>query len=231
MSRNPSLPAHSSDSSSSTSQKGCGAAATRRHVSRTPRGWRIAAATLCLLLLAAMPARADFFITPFAAIKFAGDATIVDLDSGASNVKFTLGGMAGVLSDGLFGVEADVAYVPRFFERSTSALVTRSHVLTIMGNVMVAVPRSVTGYSLRPFVSGGAGLMHVNIDDVLEIVPVDSNLFGINAGGGAVGQLTPNLDVRFELRWFKSVTSGSEQPLRPGPPLTFWRIAVGLTIR
>jgi hypothetical protein len=184
-----------------------------------------------VVLLTAPPARADFFVTPFAALKFAGDATIVDLDSGASNVKFTFGGMAGVLSDGLFGVEADVAYVPRFFERSTGALVTRSHVLTIMGNVMVAAPRRLTGYSLRPFVSGGAGLMHVNIDDVLEVLPVDSNLFGVNAGGGAVGQLTPNLDVRFELRWFKSVTSGSERQLRPGPPLTFWRAAVGLTIR
>jgi hypothetical protein len=196
------------------------------------RRWRhIAALTIGLSLSTATPARADFFVTPFAAIKFAGDATIVDLDSGASNAKFTLGGMAGVLSDGLFGVEADVAYVPRFFERSTGALVTRSHVLTIMGNVIVAAPRRLTGYSLRPFVSGGAGLMHVNIDDVLAVLPVDSNLFGVNAGGGAVGQLTADLDVRFELRWFKSVTSGSERQLRPGPPLTFWRAAIGLTIR
>jgi hypothetical protein len=139
--------------------------------------------------------------------------------------------MTGVLSDGLLGVEADVGYVPRFFERSTGTIVLRSHVLTVMGNVMVALPRSVSGYSLRPFVSGGAGLMHVNINDVLEVVDVDTNLFGINVGGGAVGPLSNALDVRFDLRWFKSVTSGSEQPLRPGPPLAFWRLAVGLTIR
>lgn len=183
------------------------------------------------LLAGSVPARADFFVTPFAAIKFAGDATIGDLDSGASNTKFTLGGMTGVLSDGLLGVEADVGYVPRFFERSTGTIVLRSHVLTVMGNVMVALPRSVSGYSLRPFVSGGAGLMHVNINDVLEVVDVDTNLFGINVGGGAVGPLSNALDVRFDLRWFKSVTSGSEQPLRPGPPLAFWRLAVGLTIR
>jgi hypothetical protein len=73
--------------------------------------------------------------------------------------------------------------------------------------------------------------MHVNINDVLEVVDVDTNLFGINVGGGAVGPLSNALDVRFDLRWFKSVTSGSEQPLRPGPPLAFWRLAVGLTIR
>ena len=121
--------------------------------------------------------------------------------------------------------------VPRFFERSAGTIVLRSHVFTAMGNVMVAVPRSVTGYSLRPFVSGGAGLMHVGISDVLEIVAVDTNLFGLNVGGGAVGPLSNVLDVRFDLRWFKSVTSGGERPLRPGAPLAFWRFAVGLSIR
>ena len=177
------------------------------------------------------PARADFFVIPFAAIKFAGEATIADPDFGAGNAKFTLGGMAGVLSDGLFGVEADVSYVPRFFEQSAGTLVVRSHVYTMMGNVMVAVPRSVTGYSLRPLVSAGAGLLHVGISDIAEVVSVNTNMFGINVGGGALGPISRALDVRFDLRWFKSVTSGSERPLRPGAPLSFWRLAVGLSIR
>jgi hypothetical protein len=189
------------------------------------------AAFLTILFAAAAPARADFFFTPFAAVKFAGDASIIDLESGASNAKFALGGMAGFLSDGLFGVEADVTYVPRFFERSSSSLVARSHVLTFMGNVMVAAPRSVTQYSLRPFVSGGAGLMSINIDDVANAIPIDSNLFGVNVGGGAMGPLSNSLDVRFELRWFKSVTAGDAMPLLPRSALSFWRAAVGLTIR
>lgn len=186
---------------------------------------------MVLSLFASVPAHADFFITPFAGIKFAGDARFIDLDSGASNTKFTLGGIAGVLGSGMLGVEADVAYVPRFFERSSGTLAVRSHVFTVMGNVIVAVPSTITGYSLRPFVSGGAGLMHVNIDDVLDVLPVNSNLFGINIGGGAVGPLTNVIDVRLELRWFKSVTSGNETPLLPGSALSFWRAAVGLTIR
>jgi hypothetical protein len=190
----------------------------------------LVAGFLVTLLLAA-PARADFFVTPFAGIKFAGHASIVELDFGASNTKFTLGGMAGVLTEGMFGVEADVAYVPRFFERSSGTLVVRSHVFTVMGNVIVAVPRSITGYSLRPFVSGGAGLMHVNIDDVLDVLPVNSNLFGINVGGGVTGPLTAVMDVRLELRWFKSLTSGNETPLLPATALSFWRAAVGITIR
>jgi hypothetical protein len=190
----------------------------------------IVAGFLVSLLVPAV-AQADFFVTPFAGVKFAGNASIVELDFGASNTKFTLGGMAGVLGDGIFGVEADVAYVPRFFERSSGTLVTRSHVFTLMGNVIVAVPRTITGYSLRPFISGGAGLMQVRIDDVLDILPVNSQLFGINVGGGALGPLTNLVDVRLELRWFRSVTSGSETPVFPGTALSFWRAAVGLTIR
>ena len=192
---------------------------------------RVVASALVLSLFASAPAYADIFITPFAGIKFAGDASIVELDFGASNTKFTLGGMIGVLGDGIFGLEADVAYVPRFFERSAGTLVRRSHVLTAMGNVIVAVPRTITGYSLRPFVSGGAGLMQVNIDDVIDVLPVDSNLFGINVGGGAMAPLTAMIDVRFELRWFKSVTTGNETPLLPRSALSFWRAAVGITIR
>lgn len=188
---------------------------------------------LALLAWVAMPssAHADFFVTPFAGIKFAGDARLVDLEQGASNAKFTIGGMVGVLSDGLFGVEADVAYVPRFFERSAGSLVARSHVFTTMGNVMVAVPRAITGYSLRPYVSGGAGWMHVNIDDVAGILPIDRNLFGVNVGGGALGPLTPALDVRFDVRWFRSVTLANDTPRDEGSALSFWRLAVGLSIR
>lgn len=184
-----------------------------------------------LLLVSPAPARADFFLTPFAGVKFSGDSRLVDLDQGASNAKFTIGAMTGVLGDGIFGVEADVAYVPRFFERSTGTLVARSHVLTMMGNVMVAVPRSVSGYSLRPFVSGGAGWMKVNIADVARILPVDTNLFGVNVGAGAVGPLNPMLDVRFDIRWFKSMSFAEETPRSPGPALSFWRAAVGISIR
>jgi hypothetical protein len=194
---------------------------------------RRAVITACVagLLFSASPAHADFFLTPFAAIKFAGDAGVADLDRGAGNTKFALGGMAGFLGDGLFGVEADVTYVPRFFERSSGLLVARSHVFTVMGNVMLATPRSVSQYSLRPFVSGGGGLMSINIDDVVNAIPVDSNLFGVNVGGGAMGPLNNSLDVRFELRWFKSVTRGDTTPLLPRSALSFWRAAIGLTIR
>lgn len=121
------------------------------------------------IAMAAWPAiaSADWFLTPFAGLKFAGESRIVDLDQGASNTKFTLGGIVGMTSDGLLGVETDVGYSPRFFERSSGMLIARSHVLTVMGNIVLTTPQELTGDSLRPFVSGGAGLLHDEIHDIL----------------------------------------------------------------
>lgn len=199
------------------------------------RATRYAAArTLALLLLlvgAPAPASAQWFLTPFIGAKFAGETVLFDFDEGASNTKVTFGGIVGRIDDGIFGIEADVGYTPRFFERSSGLLVARSHVLTVMGNVVISMPREVTGDSLRPFFSGGAGLMRIGIDDAADVLPVSSNLFAINLGGGATGRLTDLTSVRFELRYFKSSTNESEDVVRPGTSLSFWRAAVGLTLR
>jgi opacity protein-like surface antigen len=188
------------------------------------------ALALALVLATPAAASADWFITPFIGLKFAGDTNLVDLESGASNTKLTLGAIVGWIDPGLLGFEADVGYSPRFFERSSGALVARSHVITVMGNFVLSVPQEITGDSLRPFVSGGAGWMRIGIDDVAGLLPVKSNLFGINVGGGATGRLTDVSSLRFELRYFKSITN-DEEAVREGTSLSFWRVGVGLTLR
>lgn len=190
--------------------------------------------TIAVALSMASPASAsaEWFVTPFIGFKFAGDTNFVDLEQGASNTKLTIGASAGFVGPGILGVEADLGYSPRFFERSSGSLVASSQVLTLMGNLVVTAPRTLTGYSLRPFVSGGGGLMHVGIDDVAGIIPVDSNVFAIDVGGGAVGDLTNRTSVRFDLRYFRSVSQAEEDNVGFGNTrLSFWRAAVGLTIR
>ena len=195
--------------------------------------WTIVVAVVALVTAAsATPASAEWFITPFIGVKFAGDTNFPDLEQGAGSTKLTLGAAAGVVGEGLFGVETELGYSPRFFERSNGSLIARSNVLTLMGNVIITAPRALTGYSLRPFVSGGGGLIHVGIQDVADILSVSENLFGINVGGGAVGVLTPRTSVRFDLRFFKSVTNGdAEHVVVAGPGISFWRASVGLAIR
>lgn len=191
------------------------------------------AAIVCLAFIGnPAPANAEWFITPFIGVKFAGNTNFPDLEQGAGNTKLTLGGAAGIVSEGLFGAETELGYSPRFFERANGNLIARSNVLTLMGNVIITAPRALTGYSLRPFVSGGGGLIHVGIQDVANILSVSENLFGVNVGGGAVGVLTPRTSVRFDLRFFKSVTKGdTTNVVVAGPGISFWRASVGLAIR
>jgi opacity protein-like surface antigen len=191
-----------------------------------------ARSALALALVLVTPGRsaADWFVTPFIGLKFAGDTTLADLDSGASNTKFSLGAVTGWVDASVLGVEAEFGYSPRFFERSSGNLVASSHVITIMGNVVLSVPQAITGDSLRPFISGGAGLMRIGIDDAAGLLPVKSNLFGFNVGGGATGRLTDISSLRFELRYFQSLTD-AEEAVREGTSLSFWRAGVGLMLR
>ena len=61
-------------------------------------------------------------------LKFAGDTKFVDLDKARATPSSPTAAAAGLLDEGLFGVEADFGYSPRFFERSSGSLVARSNV-------------------------------------------------------------------------------------------------------
>jgi hypothetical protein len=184
------------------------------------------------LLATAAPASADWLVTPFLGVKFAVDTNFVDPDQGAGNSRVIVGAAGGYIGTGILGIEADVAYYPRFFERSSGSLVTSSNVFTVMGNVIVTVPRDWTGYALRPYVTGGAGYMHIAIASAANVFTFDADRFAFNVGGGAVGGLTARTDVRFDVRFFKSATSEEEAVVGFGPTsLRFWRATVGITIR
>lgn len=178
-------------------------------------------------------AEAGWIITPFIGLKFAGKTNFVDLEKGAGETKVTLGGSVGLLSDGVFGLEADFGYSPRFFQGAGSTgLVTRSNVTTFMGNVIVAAPLRVTRESLRPYAVGGLGLMHAGIDDVLHVFKVNSNLLGLVVGGGAIGPLTNTASLRFDLRYFKNLSKADGPLLGFGATqLSFWRATAGVTLR
>ena len=90
------------------------------------------------------PASADTFVTPFVGATFGGDAP-----SSQPAYGVALGGMAF----GIFGVEGEFGYVPNFFNHGT--LVTSSHVMTLMANVLVGAPAG----PIRPYATVGAGMI------------------------------------------------------------------------
>src|SRR4051812_13597386 len=116
-----------------------------------------------VLALGPAVAHADWQLKPFGGITFGGSTTFVDLDHQAGNAKLNLG-VSGLWLGNVFGVEGDVATTAGFFSGSSNSLdrlILRSHVATVTGNVVVALPRRMAQYSLRPYAVAGFGMLHV----------------------------------------------------------------------
>jgi hypothetical protein len=190
---------------------------------------------LALLLLVAAPsvAHADWIVAPFVGTTF-GASTNILLITQAGNKKFNFGASFGVLSDGVFGLEASASHVPRFFETNSGTnLVLNSGITTLEGSVIVAVPQAITGYSLRPYLVSGVGLMHASSRDISLFNSFDSNLLALNVGGGAIGMLSDRSGVRFEVRNFRNLKPDSSTTTLSGNSvrISFWRATVGVLFR
>ena len=181
----------------------------------------------------ATDAGADFLITPFVGSVFGGNTTLLDLDIGAASSKhWTFGASAAWQTDQIFGIEADFATVPGFFQNDDSGtgLVTGSRVTTVTGNVVAAFPLSVTRESLRPYAIGGLGLIHASADDLLGLNE-SGDWWGLQLGGGAVGMLTDRAGVRFDLRHSRTLSRDTTLRGERTSKLSFWRFTVGVTLR
>jgi hypothetical protein len=191
---------------------------------------------LLFTLVAPVHVSADWLITPFVGIKFGGAgcpcpnipfAVLVDPEDAAGLRKFTYGGSFGLLTDGILGIDADFAHIPGYFNREGAPnTVDTSTVITLTGNVVLAVPASVSRDGLRPYLVGGGGWMRVSRAGFVRILNPTSNRVALNIGGGALGRLSNRSSVRFELRRFTDI----------GAPdtdlgLSFWRATVGVAFR
>ena len=191
-------------------------------------------AVLAWLIPASAHAQADVFLIPFIGAKFAGHTNIVDPESPlqpAGATKTTFGVSAAILGDGLIGIEGDLDHTPHFFERRVGRLISQSNVTTVTGNVVFAVPRAITRDSLRPYLVGGVGLMHAHVQTIGNVFNTNSNLLGLDAGGGAIGLLSPRAGIRFELRHFKNLSKDDAAVTFGSTRLSFWRLTAGLVLR
>lgn len=194
------------------------------------RAWCLA---LLLLLMPAAPARADWLLTPFVGTTLGGSTNLLTFGRTPGDKKFTFGSSFGWLSDSLLGFEGSVAHTPHFFESGSGSLVLASGVSTLTGSVIVAVPQAITGYSLRPYLLGGLGLLHVTRRDAIQFETLDSNLLALNLGGGAIGMLNNRTGLQFEVRHFRNVSPGDSSTTTSGEStrISFWRLSVGVVIR
>lgn len=181
-----------------------------------------------------LPARAsaEFQIKPFFGGVFGGQTTFFDLDDAAGKAHLVVGGN-GVYLGELVGIEADFGRTPAFFRSGDRHLVLAGSVTTLTGNIVIAMPRRMTQYSLRPYVVGGGGFMHTHIQDSLEVLPVTSTLATMDVGAGATGFLTDRFGVDWQLRYFRSLRGSDEQRGASfgAEQLSFWRATMALAFR
>jgi opacity protein-like surface antigen len=183
--------------------------------------------------LAAAPvfAQTGWLLTPFLGMKFGGTSAIVDLDVAASSRKTTFGVSASLMRDGIFGVEAEFAYVPGYFEDSRQHNVTSSSVLDLSGNLIAALPPNVTGGGLRPYTVIGIGVIHAEASDVLDIFRIRRSVPAVTLGAGAIGLVTNSLGVRFDIRYLRSLANDSPNVVAIGKEISYWRTSVGIVRR
>jgi hypothetical protein len=188
------------------------------------------------ILIAGMPASAaaDWQVAPFLGLTFQGETTLLDPESAVDKSDWSYGVAATLVGAGPLGIEGLLLYTPGFFQQDNPPPnrpdVISSHTLALMGNLVLTTPRKWTEYGLRPFVSGGVGLLRAAYDDQFGVLPVRSNQLSYNIGGGAVGFLTDRAGLRFDLRYFSNLKrSQSEEGISLGrPQLNYWNASVGV---
>ena len=191
-----------------------------------------------LLLATPVNASAELFAVPFMGVKFGGSTSIVDLEFAADKTKFTLGGAIMNIDDGLLGYEASFGYVLGYFEgdaRESDPLVASgSFVVDGTASAIFTVPPRLTGYGLRPYAQAGAGLVHAQVvDNILHVFQVRRTMPVVTVGVGAVGLFTNNVGLRFDVRYFRSLslTSDDGSLATVGRRISFSRFTVGLFLR
>lgn len=203
-----------------------------------------------MLLFAPRPVRAEWHFTPVFGATFAGSTTLLDLQHGTGKRHLNFGGVVSRFGEGIVGVEGMVIYSRHFFEFDgprdpadpVPPAISRSYSLSAMGNVVVTVPKRWTEYFLRPYVSGGFGVIRaVSIDQpdaALQpspFFPLHATMPGFNIGGGAIGFLSQNTGIRFDVRYHGGLRRdpGANAPNVIGPDLRlrYMTAEVGLVIR
>jgi opacity protein-like surface antigen len=197
--------------------------------------------TFAALALAATPERAsaDWLFTPFIGSNFGGKANFGDFndfdDEFERRVNF--GASLGWMGNGIVGAEVDFGWSPNFFENTvgdSNFAFGDSNVTTLMGNLIVGAPiGGQSGPGIRPYASGGLGLIRSRVDGGDFFDDLNTNDFGFNVGAGMHGFFSDNVGIRGDIRYFRSLQDNEpddEFDLAVSD-FDFWRATVGVTFR
>jgi opacity protein-like surface antigen len=205
---------------------------------------------LALLLLLALPrsASADWLLTPYVGVVFGGDANTLDIDDldDEFRERFNIGGSITFMGGGVFGFEIDYSFSPNFFQITEGGedidiplLDIDSSLSTLMANAIVGIPvGGTTGGGVRPYVTGGIGLMRANISVTDLFDDLSTNELGVNFGGGVHVFFSDNVGLRGDLRYFRALDTDDDNVVEDLlaeefglADFDYWRATIGVTFR
>lgn len=202
------------------------------------------AMVVCALLAVALlsmvtRAHADTLFTPFLGANLNGSPALslneIVGDPSRTNFGVSIAAMGG----GVFGVEADLGYSPRFFGTdinigNVSVELAHNNVLTGMFNLTLGIPiQSHGGVGIRPYGVAGVGLVHQHVEPLGGAIDVSTTDFGYDVGGGVYLFFGRHVGVRGDLRYMRTASDNPLSDLialKQGA-LNFTRASVGLTLR
>lgn len=197
---------------------------------------------LALVVFAGAPtkASADWLFTPYIGWNWGGSAGFSDFLGDFEDEferRMNFGGSLAYMGGGIVGFEVDFGFSPNFFEQTSGDedfAFGDSNVTTVMANVMVGAPfGGQSGGGIRPYASGGLGLIKSRIDDADDLFEVNSTDWGMNVGGGIAGFFSDNVGLRGDVRYFRSLEDNEpddEFDVALGN-FNFWRGTVGVIFR
>ena len=195
--------------------------------------------TAMVCIAAPKSASADWLFTPFVGINWGGSANFSD--AGDLEDEFERRGNFGAslayMGAGALGFEIDFGWSPNFFQNTAGGgdfAFGDSNVTTLMANLTVGAPiGGQSGPGIRPYASGGVGIIKSKIDDAGDLFAVDSTDWGLNVGAGVAGFFTDNIGIRGDLRYFRSLQDNEPDDEFDVAlsDFRFWRGTVGLTFR
>ena len=184
--------------------------------------------------------RSSWLASGFVGSNFGTNHESIALDSGGS---LDFGGQLAYLFRGTIGGEFIADFVPNIGDNL--AFANEPQVNSYMGNVIAAIPLGASG-RYQPYMSGGAGIIQLNVDLFDDISDPASSTFsssnskpGANFGGGVMA-FVDHFGVRGDVRYYKAFSDTI--PLAPFDGgevinhvvlngLGFWRANIGLAVR
>lgn len=155
-------------------------------------------------------------------------------DTPSDEQRTVYGGSIGATGS-IVGFELDFGYAPNFYEFQDDfgEFDSEGSVTTVMGNVLVGAPLG----RVRPYATGGLGLIRSNLGFFDLFDDLSRNDLGINYGGGVMIFLGDKVGLRGDIRQFRSLNNDDPEDDFPEPrdfdlgDFSFWRATAGVTFR